>query len=86
MGALKKCFILLSATSRPAKEVGFEPGHDAPCLFDFIIVLFLLQEQLLGKHLFVDGSKIEETSFTYDMPKINKHLLREVLYTCQYLS
>ena len=40
--------------------------------------LFSIQEQLQGKHVYVDGRKIEETGFTYERPKIDRQLLKEV--------
>ncbi|KAL5019592.1 hypothetical protein ScPMuIL_002484 [Solemya velum] len=40
---------------------------------------FIDQELLYNKHLYMNGSKLEETGFTYDKPKLCIEFLREVL-------
>lgn len=39
---------------------------------------YIDQELLYHKHLHVDGSRIEGTGFTYDVPQVSMELLREV--------
>ena len=39
---------------------------------------YIDQELLYNKHLHVDGSRIEGTGFTYEVPQVSRELLWEV--------
>ena len=42
------------------------------------VVLFVLQELLYNKHLHMDGTKIEQTGFSYQYPELHLPCLRQV--------
>jgi hypothetical protein len=41
---------------------------------------FISQELLSHNHLYVDGSAIESTGFSYDYPEVTQELVRESIY------
>lgn len=71
----------MSGATEESNEKHLAPWS-AACQRDGIINTplspYIDQELLYNKHLNIDGSKIEGTGFSYELPRVSLELLREV--------